>query len=104
MLAEFFTVATRKLSPPLSAEGAERSLTTLSRARRTYDVTATAVLEAVRGSRRYQLSSWDGLIGAVAKLSGIANVVTEDIQSAALIEGLRFVNPFQQDFDLSSLG
>lgn len=104
VLGEFFTVATRKLTPPLSSEEAERRITNFARLWLTYDVSTTAVLEAARGTRRHQFSYWDGLIWAVAKLQGIPNVLTEDVPSAGFIEGVRFIDPFAQAFNLASLG
>lgn len=104
VLGEFFVTATRKIPNPLTASDAERRVTNLSRIWRVYDVTGIAVLEAIRGTQRYQLSYWDSLIWAVAKLNGVPNVLTEDLPSSPLIEGVRFINPFAAEFAASSLG
>ena len=64
------------------------------------NVTPTIVLEAVRGVIDHQLSFWDALIWATAKLNQIAVILSEDFRSGASLEGVRFVNPLSDDFDL----
>jgi predicted nucleic acid-binding protein len=100
VLGEFYTTTTRKLPLPLSAEYAEARITNFARWWHILDVTSSAVLEAVRASRRYQLSYWDALIWATAKLNGIHEVFTEDFSDRLLIEDVRFLNPFVQNFAL----
>jgi predicted nucleic acid-binding protein len=68
------------------------------------ELTSTAVLEAIRAVQRHQFAYWDALIWATAKLQGIPNVLTEDRSSSALVEGVRFVDPFTASFDLALLG
>ena len=103
-LSEFFSVSTRKTPIPLTPQEAEKRVTNWARLMPVHSVTASAVLEATRGCQRYQMSYRDALIWAVAKLNGVVNVLTEDQQSSKLIEGVRFINPFVRDFDLSLLG
>lgn len=104
VLSEFFWVATRRLNPPLTAELAERSITSYVRSWPIYPITAQAVLEAVRAAQRYQFAYWDALIWATAKLNEVLTILTEDQPSSSLIEGVRFVNPFEASFDLARLG
>jgi predicted nucleic acid-binding protein len=104
VLGEFFWVATRRLDPPLTAEEAERSITNYVRSWPVYPITSQAVLEAVRAVRQHQFAYWDALIWATAKLNGVLSVLTEDRPSSSLIEGVRFINPLDQEFDLSRLG
>jgi predicted nucleic acid-binding protein len=103
VLGEFYTTTTRKLPLPLSAEDAEARTTNFARWWRVIDVTSSAVLEAVRASRRYQLSYWDALIWATAKLNGIFEVFTEDFSDRLLIEDVRFLSPFADSFTLEDL-
>lgn len=103
ILGEFFTTVTRKIPSPLTAGEAERSLTHYARSWRIYDLTAGMVLEAARGVQRFQLSYWDSLIWATAKLSAVPNVLSEDFSDRRLIEGVRFLNPFVPAFDLGLL-
>jgi predicted nucleic acid-binding protein len=104
VLGEFFWVATRRLDPPLTAEQAERSITNYARSWPVYPLTSQAVLEAVRAVRQHQFSYWDALIWATAKLNGVLSILTEDQPSSSLIEGVRFINPLDQGFDLARLG
>jgi predicted nucleic acid-binding protein len=103
VLGEFFVVATRRLRPPLSATAAETIATNLRRVWPVYDVTASAVIEAIRAVRQYQFQYWDALIWATAKLHGVPNVLTEDLPSRRLVEGVRFEDPFESSFDLARL-
>lgn len=103
ILGEFFAVATRRLRPPLSAAEAEQIAMNLSRAWTVLDVTAAAALEAMRAAQQYQFQYFDGLIWATAKLNGIPNVLTEDLPSGSLIEGVRFEDPFDLRFDVARL-
>ena len=103
VLGEFFVAVTRRLQPPLSVSAAEAIAVNFTRSWPVYQLTATAVLEAMRAVRRYQFQYWDALIWATAKLHGIPNVLTEDLPNGSLIEGVRFQNPFDSDFDLARL-
>ncbi len=103
VLSEFFIATTRRLNPPLRAAEAEAILVGLIRDWPVYEVTPLGVLDAIRAVQNYQFSYWDALIWATARLNGIPNVLTEDMPSASLIEGVRFVNPFDATFDLARL-
>jgi predicted nucleic acid-binding protein len=103
VLGEFFVAVTRRIRPPLSANAAQTIAVNLSRAWPVYDVPGAAVLEAMRAVQQYQFQYWDGLIWATAKLHGVLNVLTEDLPSGRLIEGVRFEDPFDPDFDLTRL-
>ena len=63
-------------------------------------MTPTIVLEAARGVIDHQLRFWDALIWATAKLNQIPVILSEDFRSGASLEGVRFVNPLSDDFDL----
>ncbi|MCC6222608.1 MAG: PIN domain-containing protein [Thermoleophilia bacterium] len=103
VLGEFFTTVTRKLRPPLSHEEAGWNVAAFVRGWTVCTATSAAVLEAIRAVGEHQVSYWDGLIWATAKLSGIATVLTEDLSHGRLIEGVRFLNPFAPAFDVAAL-
>ncbi len=103
ILSEFFVIATRKVQPPLMFAEAERMLSDLDRSWPVYDITSTTVLEAIRAVQRHQFAYWDALVWATAKLHGIPNVLTEDRPSSGLIEGVRFIDPFDRSFELARL-
>ena len=54
--------------------------------------------------KRTQFSLWDAQIWAVARLNHISVVLTEDFNPGAVIEGVRFVDPFADDFRLQDWG
>lgn len=103
IIGEFFNALTRKISTELTLPQAEtRALNTML-VFEVLDLTSSVVAEAVRCAVRNQMSYWDALIWATAKLNGIDTVLTEDIQSNGAVEGIRYINPFAAGFDVASL-
>ncbi|MBN2391732.1 MAG: PIN domain-containing protein [Anaerolineae bacterium] len=102
-LSEFFSVTTRKLTPSLTLTEAERQLHIFAAQWPVLPVTEKVVLEAVRGARVYQLHFWDAQIWAAARLNGVPLVFSEDCNTDAIIEGVRFINPFASDFTLAKV-
>jgi predicted nucleic acid-binding protein len=98
-LSEFFSAVTRGVIPKLTLSEAVQQTDRLARVWPVLEVTAQIVLEATRGVRVHQLSFWDAQIWAAARLNQIAVVFSEDFATGAVIEGVRFVNPFSDDFD-----
>jgi predicted nucleic acid-binding protein len=66
-----------------------------------FDLTPMVVLEAARGVQEYQLSYYDAQIWAAARLNQVALLFSEDFQDGAVLEGVRFANPFAPAFDLA---
>jgi predicted nucleic acid-binding protein len=102
VLAEFFVNATRKLEPPLTIEEAYDRIQNYLLAWEVLDVRGTIVLEAVRGVRTHKMAYWDAQIWASARLHQISVIFSEDFNVEAVVEGVRFVNPFADGFDLDS--
>jgi len=102
ILAEFFVNATRKLDPPLTVEDAYERIQNYLLAWDVIDVTGPIVLEAVRGVHTYKMSYWGAQIWASAKLYQIPVIFSEDFDVGAVVEGVRFVNPFAEDFNLEN--
>lgn len=100
-LSEFVNTVTRKLSPPMSFEQARQQVSLFGQMWTVFDLTPMIVLEAARGVQDHQLSYYDAQIWAAARLNQITLVFSEDFQDGALLEGVRFVNPFSSDFDLA---
>jgi predicted nucleic acid-binding protein len=46
---------------------------------------------------RYQLSYWDALIVAAAKAASCHYLLTEDLQTGQMLDGIEVVNPFLRD-------
>jgi predicted nucleic acid-binding protein len=61
------------------------------------------VQEAMRGAATYQMHIYDALVWASAKFAQ-AIVLTEDMQSRETIEGVRYINPFADDFAFDHIG
>lgn len=107
VVAEFYSAVTRprggrpSLLDASSAEGwVDHWLSILT----CVPLTEAISREAVRGARDHQLSIFDAQIWASAKLSGASIVLSEDDQSAAFIEGVRFINPLASGFLLEHIG
>jgi predicted nucleic acid-binding protein len=67
-------------------------------------ITGPIVLEAVRGVRSYNMAYWDAQIWASARLHQVPLIFTDDFNNGAVIEGVRFVNPLEDGFDLDRMG
>ncbi|TAK35410.1 MAG: PIN domain-containing protein [Chloroflexota bacterium] len=102
-LSEFFNVVTRRLPEPMIREEAVVRIERLARICRVLNLTPTAVLEGCRGVVHHQMSLWDALIWAVAKLNQVPCVLTEDAKHGRFLEGVLYLNPFSPEFDLSVL-
>ncbi|MDI6900622.1 MAG: PIN domain-containing protein [Anaerosomatales bacterium] len=100
VLAEYFSVATSKLAPPLDPVTAALQVAEFRRAFSVLDVTADVVEDAARGVVQHQLSFWDAQLWATARLAGFDVILSEDFQDGREIEGVRFVDPFGRGFRL----
>lgn len=101
-LSEFFVTVTR-LPDAMTARQALDQVERMARACRVVDVSGAVVLEGLRGAERHGMSIWDALIWSAAKLNQIPVVLSEDFQDGRVVEGVRYVNPFDPGFDVSSL-
>ena len=101
VLAEFFTVVTRKLRAPLSVTSAEARVLNYMQGWRTVAVTNMVFREALRGVRVHHMVLWDAQIWATARLNQIPTVLSEDFSSGAVIEEVACLNPFDPSFELS---
>jgi len=102
-LAEFASVALRKLQPAIPGELLYKQLEALERAFPILALTPAVVLEAVRAVRDHQLAYYDAQVWAVAKLAQVPFLLSEDFASGAVLEGVNFVNPFASDFVVATL-
>jgi predicted nucleic acid-binding protein len=99
-LAEFVNAAMRKLDPPLKAPQAYEQVTLFGSAWTIFDLTPQIVLEAARGVRDYGLAYYDAQIWAAARLNQVSVIFSEDFQDGQVMEGVRFVNPFMDGFNM----
>ena len=103
-LGEFFAVSTRRIPDPIAYQTAREQVLAYIDSFAVYEVTVPIVVEATRAARDHQMSYWDAQIWATAKLNQIPYVLSEDLQGWDHLDGVRFVNPLVEGFDLPSLG
>ncbi len=103
ILGEFFNAVTKKLTEPLTFAMAQKEVHHFLEAWATAPVTEMTVIEAMRGVKEYGFSYWDSQLWATALLNQAAVVLSEDFQDGFDAEGVRFLNPFHEKFELSSL-
>ena len=102
-LAEFSRVAMGRLKPPVPADDVYRQIDLYERTFPVHPLTPAVVLEAVRGVRDHQFAYYDAQIWAVAKLNQVSVVLSEDFASGSTVEGVTFVDPFAEGFDVEGL-
>ena len=103
VLGEFASVALRKLRPPLPPAKVREQVELLSQAFPVLSLFYPVVVEALRGVERYRLSYFDAQLWALARLRGIPAILSEDFTPGSVLEGVRFLNPLEPDFDLRKL-
>ena len=99
-LSEFVNATTRRTVPLLTLEEASVQVDDFLAAFPTFPLTPTIVMEALRGAREHSVSYYDAQIWACAHLNQIPVVFSEDFSDGRVIEGVRFANPFAENFEL----
>jgi predicted nucleic acid-binding protein len=102
VLGEYWLAVTRKLATPLPFDLAEARIHEYRNFARVVPYDSVIVAEAVRGQRRYGFHYYDAQIWAAARLAAIDVVFSEDFADGSQIEGVRFANPFADDFDMDA--
>ena len=96
VLSEFYTVVTRKLATPLSAEKAAQLVDNLAQLP-VVPVDADLVARAITGSRRWDISLWDALVIRAAEVAGCDVVLSEDLAHGETYGSVRVSNPLRDD-------
>lgn len=94
VLQEFYNVATRKFSPPMSAGEARNVIADYA----TWQVVspdAALILDASVLEEKHAVSFWDALIIEAARRSGADTLLTEDLQHGQRFGSLTIENPFE---------
>ena len=104
VLAEFASVALKKMKPPLDPEGVRLQLERLIDFFPVLPLTPAVVLEAVRGVQVHRLAYYDAQIWAAARIGQIPAILSEDFNSGGAVEGVAFINPFAPAFTVEALG
>lgn len=99
-LSEFFNASTKRLRPPLTRAEARDRVDEFAGTFPVLDVSEAVVLEACRGSAEHELSIWDAMIWACAKLNQVPYVLTEDAPHGRRLESVTFLDPFDPTFVL----
>ena len=99
-LSEFVNASMRKLTPPLTAGEAYEQVSLLASFWQVFDLTPHIVLEAARGVRDHQLAYYDAQMWAAARLNQAPLVFSEDFKDGLTLDGIRFVNPFAEGFEV----
>jgi predicted nucleic acid-binding protein len=94
VVQEFFNIALRRFSQPMSVAEAEQYLITVFRPLLAIHSSPALYVEALRMSEKYHLSWYDSLIVAAAAQGDCRVLYTEDLQHGQKIEDLRIENPF----------
>jgi len=94
VLEEYYVTVTRKLRPGISRQEARGEVGDLL-AWRPVPVDQPLMEKAWEAEDRFQLSFWDALIVAAAKLADCDLLLTEDLQAGQDFDGLKTVNPFR---------
>ncbi|GAB4504132.1 MAG: PIN domain nuclease [Anaerolineales bacterium] len=100
VLAEFVNVTVKGKNPLLTHTEALLQATRLAQTYPVYDVTHSIVLEAARACRDFSLAYYDAQLWACAKLNDVPLIFSEDFSDGQILEGVRFVNPFAETFEL----
>jgi predicted nucleic acid-binding protein len=99
-LSEFVNATTRRKTSILTLEEAAVHVDDFLAAFPTFPLTSTIIIEALRGAREHSVSYYDAQIWACAHLNQIPVIFSEDFSDGRVIEGVRFVNPFSESFEL----
>ncbi|MDO8847458.1 MAG: PIN domain-containing protein [Coriobacteriia bacterium] len=103
VLGEYCSVALRKFRHLIPPENVVPQAEAWARTFPVRNTTTRVVLEALRGCVRYQMPYHDAQIWAVARVHRIPLILSEDFADGAVIEGVRFANPFAEGFDLDAV-
>ena len=99
-VSEFFNTVTRSHRQILTLEEAILQAQVLINSFPVFPLTSMVVLDAILGSKKYNFHYYDAQIWACAHLNQIPHVFSEDFSNGQMIEGVRFVNPFAETFEL----
>ena len=93
VLGEFFTVVTRRIPTPLTADGAAAAIETLKPIP-VVEIDRQLVERAIETHKRYGIAYWDALIVAAAERAGCAEVLSEDLNAGQRYGDVIVNNPF----------
>lgn len=86
-------MATRKFEPALSRKEAREIVSNYGEWH-LVRIDLILIINASRLEEQHQLSFWDALIVEAARRSGATRLLSEDLSSGSIIEGIAIENPF----------
>jgi len=95
VVQEFFSVALKRFTQPMTIAEAEQYLSTVFRPLAAVHSSQSLYGEALQVSGRYRLSWYDSLIVAAAIQGQCGTLYTEDLQHGLQIGELKVENPFR---------
>ena len=93
VLGEFFTVATRRIQEPLTADDAAAAIDALKPIP-VVEIDRQLVERAIETHKRYGIVYWDALIVAAAERAGCVEVLSEDLNAGQRYGSVVVSNPF----------
>lgn len=99
IIAEFVSVACRKLGDSVAKPQALRAAALFAEQFAVVPLDDNVVRESIRASERYKLDYFDAQVWATARLSGCRVLLTEDLHGEEL-EGVAYRNPFTDEFSM----
>lgn len=94
VIHEYFSVAFKKFTIPLTLIEARRVLTEVFHRLMIVPSTSESILRAMELHKLHGLAWYDALIVAAAIQADFAELLTEDLQDGMIIGSLRVTNPF----------
>lgn len=94
VVQEFFNVALRRFSHPMTVAEAEQYLVTVFRPLLAVHSSPAIYVEALRISAKHRLAWYDSIIIAAALEADCETLYSEDLQHGRKIESLTIENPF----------
>ena len=101
-ISEFFSTVTRGKNPMLNLNAATDQARLLVDSFPVFPLTPMVVMDAMTGVKKHSFSYYDAQIWACAPLNQIPVIFSEDFSDGRTIEGVRFVNPFAETFELEN--
>jgi predicted nucleic acid-binding protein len=95
VLQEFYSAATRKLTPGMRPADA-REIVALYSTWTVVLIEPSLILNASRLQEDHSLSFWDALIVEAARAAGARRLLTEDLNDGQEIHGVRIEDPFRR--------
>jgi predicted nucleic acid-binding protein len=94
VLQEFYIIVTKKIGSPISPLEAREII----RSYACWEIrenTATSIIRASEIEEKYRISFWDASVVVAAYEAKVDTLLTEDLNSGQMIEGILIENPFR---------